>query len=73
MRGPGLGPVTPNWGPSCPLQLDVWTRSTKKNNATPICFVMPERERKKERERERKRNWTYECGLKNRGFWRVCL
>ncbi len=30
MRGPGLGPVTPNWGPSCPFQLDVWTRSTKK-------------------------------------------
>ncbi len=55
MRGPGLGPVTPNWGPSCPLQLDVWTRSTKKNNATPICFVMPERERKKEREREREK------------------
>jgi hypothetical protein len=42
-------------------------KEVQNNNATPICFVMAERER----ERERERNWTYECGLKNRGFWRV--
>jgi hypothetical protein len=34
-------------------------QEVQKNNATPICFVMPLRER----ERERERNWTYESGV----------
>jgi len=32
-------------------------QEVQKNNATPICFVMPLRER------ERERNWTYESGV----------
>jgi len=30
-------------------------QEVQKNNATPICFVMPLR--------ERERDWTYECGV----------
>jgi NADH:ubiquinone oxidoreductase subunit 3 (subunit A) len=43
-------------------------KEVQNNNATPICFVMPERERE-----NKNKNWTYECGLKSRGLWRVCL